>query len=160
MDAVLNDAEELCRRSERVNVTMSEWQRQHAVYECRETADIAELGFATLFLNRTNRSGISGGGVIGGQQQNGGWSLDARFNKNELIRRILKIGRYRTRIRLYHSDALEFTNQVVSQIGVNTFTFYDPPYVENGEDLYLNNYEVDDIADWLNVSLNWSSPGL
>src|SRR5215211_6202291 len=59
---LLNDNDGLCRRLDRVKVTMREWRRQRSVYERRETADLADLGFATLFLNRTNRSGIIGGG--------------------------------------------------------------------------------------------------
>ena len=84
---VLNEADELCRRIDRVKVTMREWHRQHKIYEQRETADLADLGFAAFFLNRTNRSGIIGGGVIGGKGQGGDWKLDARFTKADLIRR-------------------------------------------------------------------------
>ncbi len=141
---VLNDTEELCRRIERVELTMSEWRKQRAVYESQDTADLTELGFAAFFLNRTNRSGIIGGGVIGGQDQNGEWKLDARFNRAELIRRIRKIARYKSRIRLYQLDALEFTTNIVPQIGAKAFLFYDPPYIENGAQLYLNDYEIAD----------------
>lgn len=140
---VLNAVDELCRMIERVEVTMEEWHRQRAVYERRETADIAELGLATLFLNRTNRSGILSGGVIGGKEQGGEWKLDVRFSKSELIRRIRKIARYRSRIRLYRLDALEFTNTVVARLGRNSLTFYDPPYIEYGKDLYLNEYAIE-----------------
>jgi DNA adenine methylase len=140
---VLNDCEALCRRIERVEVTMEEWHRQRAVYNERATANLDALGFATFFLNRTNRSGIIGGGVIGGQNQNGEWMLDARFGKEALIRRIRKIARYRNRIRLYNLDALEFTNTIIPTIN-NSFTFYDPPYIDNGQDLYLNDYELED----------------
>jgi len=88
-------------------VTMQEWKKQRAVYEGRDTADLATLGFATLFLNRTNRSGIVAGGVIGGKNQTGEWRIDARFNKSELVKRIQRIGRYSSRIKLYQLDALE-----------------------------------------------------
>lgn len=142
--AVLNDTEELCRRIERVEITMQEWQTQRAVYEQQDTADLTDLGFATFFLNRTNRSGIIGGGVIGGKNQNGEWKLDARFNKVELSRRIRKIARHKSRIRLYQLDALEFTTTIVPQIGANAILFYDPPYIENGAQLYLNDYEIAD----------------
>lgn len=141
---VLNDTEGLCRKIERIKVNMREWQRQRDIYEQRDMADLSDLGFATLFLNRTNRSGIIGGGVIGGKQQSGTWTLDVRFNKSDIITRIRRIGRYRSRIKLYQSDALEFTNQVLAHMGPNTFAFYDPPYIENSEELYLNNYEVED----------------
>lgn len=141
--AVLNDTAELCRRIERVTVTMREWRRQRKVYENRETSDIAELGFAALFLNRTNRSGIIAGGVIGGKRQTGAWGLDARFSKDELVRRVQRIGRYKSRIHLYQSDAFDFTNQVLARLGPRTFAFYDPPYIESGDDLYLNDYDLE-----------------
>jgi DNA adenine methylase len=141
--SVLNNSQELCRRLEQTSITMDEWWQQRAVYEDRETAGLDDLGFATLFLNRTNRSGIIGGGVIGGKHQAGRWSLDARFNKTELMQRIGRIARYRNRIRLYHMDALSFTNQVVAGMRRNTIAFFDPPYIERGEDLYLNDYTLD-----------------
>jgi DNA adenine methylase len=139
---VLNDSADLCRRIDKVKVTMREWERQREVYNQRDTADLAELGFATLFLNRTNRSGILSGGVIGGKAQTGKWGIDARFGKPELISRIRKIGRYRSRVNLYQLDALEFTTDIVANIGTNRFVFYDPPYIDNGADLYLNNYDL------------------
>jgi DNA adenine methylase len=142
---VLNDSEELCRRIEQVNVTMDEWRRQRAVYDRGDTADLDELGFAAFFLNRTNRSGIIDGGVIGGQDQDGQWPIDARFNRAELIQRIRRIARYNSRIRLYQLDALDFTNRVVSRFGRNSLAFFDPPYIDNADDeLYLNNYEIAD----------------
>ena len=140
---VLNATRELCRRIETTEVTMGEWHRQRAIYGQRKTADLGDLGFATFFLNRTNRSGILSGGVIGGKKQTGAWSLDARFGKDALIQRIRKIGRYRSRIKLYQQDALEFTSQTVAQLGTNSFAFYDPPYIEKGKGLYLDNYTVD-----------------
>ncbi|SRR6266571_377429 len=139
----LNHTTDLCHRVECVKVTMREWHRQRAVYEERDTAGIDDLGFAALFLNRTNRSGIIGGGVIGGKQQTGAWGLEARFNKTELIQRIRRIGRYSNRINVYQLDALKFTNQILPQLGSSAFAFYDPPYIENSEYLYLNAYDVE-----------------
>lgn len=140
---VLNDNDGLCQRVKKTRITMPEWHRQREVYLNRETADLADLGFATLFLNRTNRSGIIGGGVIGGQKQTGKWGLDARFGKQGIIDKIRRIGRYRSRILLYQQDALEFTKRVVPTMGRNRFVFFDPPYIENGNDLYLNNYDIE-----------------
>jgi DNA adenine methylase len=139
---VLNETEWLCRRVGGVKVTMRTWRRQRAIYHRRDTADLAELGFTALFLNRTNRSGIIGGGVIGGQGQTGAWGLDARFNKPGIIERIRRIGRHASRIKLYQMDALDFTDTVIPSLGDNAFVFYDPPYIERGQDLYLNDYTV------------------
>jgi len=69
--SVLNDAANLCQRIRSTRVSMREWERQRAVYDASDTIDLASLGFATLFLNRTNRSGILAGGVIGGKGQTG-----------------------------------------------------------------------------------------
>jgi DNA adenine methylase len=141
---VLNDTSELCRKIELAKVTMNEWRKHEAVYHQRKTANLFDLGFATLFLNRTNRSGIIGGGVIGGKHQTGEWPIDARFSKDELILRIKRISRYKNRIYLYRMDALEFTNKVLSPMGANTFAFFDPPYIVKGDALYLNTYKVQD----------------
>lgn len=141
---VLNEADELCHRIERTAVTMDEWYRQRAIYESSAVVDLPTLGFATFFLNRTNRSGIIGGGVIGGKKQDGPWKLDCRFTKGELIRRIRRVSRYRNRIHLYRQDALDFTNDVVASLGGNVLAFYDPPYIERGKDLYLDNYHIAD----------------
>ena len=140
----LNEHEELCRRIERTMVNMDEWYRQRTIYENSESIDLLSLGFAAFFLNRTNRSGIIGGGVIGGKRQTGKWKLDCRFNKDELIRRIRKISRYKNRIKLYQQDALDFTDDVVAKLEGNVLAFYDPPYIEKGKDLYFDNCTLAD----------------
>jgi DNA adenine methylase len=143
-NSVLHDTEDLCRRIQRAKVNMREWKKHRTTYENRETADLSDLGYAALFLNRTNRSGIIGGGVIGGQEQRGEWSLDVRFNRSELIRRVRQIGRYRNRIKLYQMDTLDFTRGVLRKLSADAFVFFDPPYIERGTKLYMNEYDVDD----------------
>jgi DNA adenine methylase len=81
--------------------------------------------------------------MIGGNAQDGEWTLDCRFPKREIMRRIRQIGRYKSRIRLYQMDALAFTNEHVSKLD-NVFVFYDPPYIEINRSLYLNKYKVAD----------------
>jgi DNA adenine methylase len=83
--SVLNHTAEMCRRIERTKITMREWHRQRAVYDMRESVDLLDLGFATLFLNRTNRSGIIAGGVIGGKNQTG--DVVCSFDRTILVQR-------------------------------------------------------------------------
>jgi DNA adenine methylase len=142
--SVLTENEALCKRIARVEVTIPEWRRQREVYRNKESAELLDLGFAALFLNRTNRSGIMSGGVIGGQKQQGDWRLDVRFTKHPLIERIRRIGRYRDRIRLYQMDALAFTHRVIPILGRNCFSFFDPPYFDIARPLYLNDYDIND----------------
>ena len=142
--SVLHDTEELCRRIQAVDVSMTEWHHQKFIYDHRDEAQLIDLGFAAFFLNRTNRSGIVGGGVIGGKGQSGKWSLDARFNRKELLQRIRRVKRYAGRIRIYNKDGIEFTKDMGKRLSHNAFFFIDPPYIDKGQDLYLNNYNVSD----------------
>ena len=157
-NTVLNDVEWMCDKIEQTAVTMDEWYEQRAVYENSETADLSELGFAAFFLNRTNRSGIIGGGVIGGKQQTGGWKLDCRFTKEELVRRVRRVNRYRNRIRLYQQDALDFTRNVVVGLDGHVLTFYDPPYIEKGKDLYLDNYGLNNHRELASIIRGLEQP--
>ena len=142
--SILNNTEEFCQKIEQIEISMQEWQTQRSIYESRDQAKLEDLGFAAFFLNRTNRSGIIGGGVIGGKQQAGKWLLNARFGKEELIRRIRRIGRYNDRIMLYNHEGVKFTRDIIPSLGSNTLVFFDPPYIEKGQKLYLNNYDLAD----------------
>ena len=142
--SVLDETDALCQRIEETPVTAEEWHRQREIYLRRDDAELLDLGFATFFLNRTNRSGIIAGRMIGGMRQAGRWRLDARFNKHELTSRIRKIGRYRTRLRVTQLDAAVFIGETSSQVGPNALFFLDPPYIDHGEKLYLNDYSLDD----------------
>jgi DNA adenine methylase len=106
-----------------------------------------ERGFATFFLNRTNRSGIIRGGVIGGQAQEGKWKIDARFNKVDLIGRIEHIARYRHRVTLTNMDAAQFLRSDVSALPVKSLIYLDPPYYVKGRGLYEHHYAHRDHAE-------------
>ncbi len=142
--AALNQTEELCKLINDVPVTMEEWERQKSI-QGANNPDPLDLAVSTFFLNRSNRSGIISGGVIGGKKQTGKWKIAARFNKPELIKRIRKIGRYRTRIKLFNLDAEEFIKTVISNMDQRSLVYFDPPYYFKGQQkLYTNYYsEVD-----------------
>jgi DNA adenine methylase len=142
--SVINQPEELCKAIRDVEVTIDEWHRQKAILKNPEGHSPLEIGFSTFFLNRTNRSGIIWGGVIGGKNQDGPWKLNARFNKDDLIRRIEKIALYRSRIRLYNLDAAELIQTVLPTLPEKTLIYLDPPYYVKGQGLYENHYLHDD----------------
>lgn len=144
--SAVHDTEALCELIRNTPVSMHEWHKQKEV-QADSNSGLLELGFATFFLNRTNRSGIISGGVIGGKQQNGKWSLDARFNKEDLIRRIQKIGRFRNRISVYDLDAKVFLQRIVPQLPERSLVYLDPPYYIKGQQLlYTNYYKPEDHA--------------
>lgn len=146
--SVLHDTDALCRLIRDKRVSAAEWRRQRAVQETPTTADALALGFSTFFLNRTNRSGIiASGGMIGGNDQSGKWKLDARYNKVALIRRIERIARYRDRISLHCSDALELLKKLIPTLPPKSLLYLDPPYYVKGQRrLYANFYEHADHA--------------
>lgn len=141
--SVINEPEELCKRITDADVTMEEWYRQKAV-QTADSPSLIELGFSTFFLNRTNRSGIILGGVIGGKAQAGTWKLNARFNKKDLCKRIQSIAMYASRIRLYNLDAAALIQDVLPNLPKKTLVYLDPPYYEKGQDLYENHYFHED----------------
>ena len=142
--SVLNDAERLCRAIASTDVNMDVWRRQKAVQAEKEDADLLELGFSTFFLNRTNRSGIIKGGVIGGNDQTGNYLIDARFNKTDLMARIERIADYADRIELHNDDAVMLINGIKDTMPDRTLYYLDPPYYEKGPGLYMNYFKDDD----------------
>ncbi len=143
--AVLNRTEDLCRRVSDTRPTMKEWRRQEAVQYAQEPEPL-DLAFSTFFLNRTNRSGIILGGVIGGKDQEGPWALDARYNTPQLIQRIQKIARFKNRITLTNCDASVFLSDQLAGAPPKTFVYLDPPYYVKGKGLYESYYETKDHA--------------
>ncbi|MDF2589018.1 MAG: Site-specific methylase [Anaerocolumna sp.] len=125
-------------------VTMDEWRTQRNICVEDNKKYSFELGFATFFLNRTNRSGIIKGGVIGGATQNGKWKLDARFNKENLVHRIEKIAERKKDIHIYNKDIQSFLLNYVPRYEENAMIYFDPPYFEKGKQLYLNFFSYED----------------
>ncbi len=155
----VSKTEYLIRKIRHVQVTIEEWHKQRAIY-LDPTSNEKRLAFATLFLNRTNRSGIIGGRPIGGLAQNGQWKIGARFNKSTLISRLRNIGRLRHKISVSNRDGINFLINIEKRAqGSKHLAFLDPPYYEQGDSLYLNDYKIDDhlsLADFLSQSkLNW-----
>ena len=142
--AVLNEADRFIEKIESVSLTMDEWQNQRDICMRENSKYSFELGFATFYMNRTNRSGIIKGGVIGGKEQSGIWQLDARFNKKTLIERIKKIVAMKHSIHLYNKDIDSFLTHYVPKYERNAFIYFDPPYFEKGKQLYLNFFDYKD----------------
>lgn len=155
--SVLDTPDAICKLIYDTPITIEEWQRQKAIQTDSSNYSLLELGFSTFFLNRTNRSGIILGGVIGGKQQTGKWKLDARFNRDDLAKRIERIGRYAKRISLYKRDAADFITTILPTLPSKTLVYLDPPYYVKGQGLYENHYTHQDhvqIASLVSTKIN------
>jgi DNA adenine methylase len=156
---VLNHTEEFIGLMEKTPVTLKEWRRQREILH-EDSADPMKLGFAMFFVNRTSRSGITKrAGVIGGLKQKSNYTIDCRFNKEELARRIRRVRKYRGRINLYRKDAIKFIDYAENNLPTKTFLYIDPPYYHTGSRLYTSFYNRKDhekVADRiLALKLPW-----
>jgi DNA adenine methylase len=83
--AALHETDDLCHRITSTKVTMEEWELQKVVQRSG-TADVMDLAVSAFFLNRTNRSGIIDGGVIGGRiKADAGNSMHATTPKSWFV---------------------------------------------------------------------------
>ncbi len=144
--SALSETEAFCRSIIKTPLTVRQWDKQKQVVEHPFDHDSLALGFATFFLNRTNRSGILNGGIIGGRDQTGPWKIDARYNAKELVRRVEEIARMRNRIKLTRQDALKFLTAGAAKWPKETLIYLDPPYYVKGRDLYYDFYAPEDHA--------------
>lgn len=142
--ATLNHTKELCERIENCEISIENWLRQKEIQKNKESEELLDLGFSTFFLNRTNRSGIIKGGVIGGNEQTGEYRMNCRFNKSELINRIKVIASKRKNITLCSMDAIKLIDKIEKKAKDENVVFYfDPPYYLKASSLYMNFYKKD-----------------
>lgn len=142
--AILNNTGKFCRKINNTKITVEKYQKFRTIYSNKKNAPLFNLGFATFFLNRTSRSGILDGGIIGGVSQKSKYKIDCRFNKKELIRRIKLIASRKDKIHLFHLDALRLVKKIEKNSNNNVIYYFDPPYYLKGPSLYMNYYESAD----------------
>src|SRR5262249_11853953 len=145
--SVLNDTDELCRLVRNTRLSVASWDRQKNIFANPCDHDYVKVGFATFFLNRTNRSGILNGGIIGGRDQSGPWKIDARYNARELVFRIESIAKMKRRIKLTRSDAISFLKFGLPTWPRKTLVYLDPPYYNQGRELYYDYYKAKNHVD-------------
>ncbi len=142
--AAVNQSAQLIEMVASADVSIEAWHHWRSVMTGKTQASDLERGFATLFMNRTNRSGILKGGVIGGKLQAGKYKLDARFMRQKICERLERIGALSQRINVYEEDALTILQRCSQFLPVKTLVYLDPPYYVKGAGLYRNSYKDDD----------------
>lgn len=158
--AVIEDTDKLIKLIRDTPININEWKKQKNIYLTHNKKYSLELGFATFYLNRTNRSGILKSGPIGGYNQDGNYTIDARYNKEVLIEKIKKIAQKKKNIKLYNKEIREFIKKVIPLYEEKAFVYFDPPYYKRGKELYKNFFESkdhNDIAKLIseNVNCDW-----
>jgi DNA adenine methylase len=142
--SVTRHSDELLALLASTPITIQEWFKWRSVLREDCKASLIEKGFATLFMNRTNRSGILKAGVIGGKEQAGAYKLDARFKKDVIASRIQEIAKRSQDITVYSEDSLALLKRCKEFLPQASLIYLDPPYYVKGKGLYRNYYEHDD----------------
>ena len=142
--SVITEPDKLCSRIRRIPVTLATWKRfqKYQSPSALKRYDTVELGFAGLFFNRTNFSGILNANPIGGiTQKTSRYKIDCRFNKDRIIDLIQKIAAHRKQIRVQYGDALKYLERNRTRCrDDHTFIYVDPPYLQQGPKLYRYSY--------------------
>ena len=130
----------LINKINQTKINIEEWKKQKRNYTLLEnkkylnSKDEKQLAFATLFLNRTNRSGIMRGGPIGGMKQSGKWQIAERFTKKTIIERLRKIHKFKNKIKVTNMDGIDLIKKLEKRKNKdNYFIFLDPPYFQKGQ---------------------------
>lgn len=158
--SVINYTEELCKLILTASMTVEEWKKRREIVKKGDRTDLLELGFSTFYLNRCNRSGILSAGLIGGLNQTGNYKMNARFSRNDLIKRIEGIAMFKSQIFVTNFDAEFYIKNYISNLESNCLVYLDPPYFEKGSNLYLNSYQKGDhehlsVIIQNNINLKW-----
>lgn len=141
-DQIVNNTDKFIERIQSLPLTMESWYKARAIFKNQEDYCQEDVGLSSFVLNRMNRSGVMSGGVIGGYSQSGNYKLDARFKKNELIRRIQRIGSYSDRIVVSNLDARSLLSS--TEYDFTPFYYVDPPYFVKGSQLYKHHFSEGD----------------
>lgn len=158
--SIVQDPDALIHQIKTRAPTMETREFAKSVLKNMEMHSISEIAFATFFLNRTSRSGILNGGVIGGKAQIGEYKIDARYNRDNLIARIQAIGAKRKHIKVYGLDAINFLNKVEPKLPKKSLIYLDPPYYLKGSQLYRKFYLHEDHLEISKMATNLTHPTL
>ena len=154
--AVKDRPEALIRRMIGGRVTLAAWRRMLPLRHIDKLtkANLADLGYAGLFFNRTCFSGIIGAGPIGGMtQSSSSYKIDCRFNKRELATSIHECSGLLKKVEVVFGDGIAFLQKECLKMPAHSFVYIDPPYVTNGRKLYRFSFDAaqhEELADTIN----------
>lgn len=145
--SVLKENDRFIENIYNVDLSINEWKDQREIYRNPRKHKRFDVGFASFYLNRCNRSGImKNAGPIGGIEQNGKWKIGARFNRSTLVERVKLLNKFRNQIKISHLDGIEFLSNKLPRGNERkkVLVYLDPPYYSKGPQLYLNSYSQRD----------------
>lgn len=161
--SVFEFTDELCSKIEDVNVNTDTWNNLCYLknIDIPVSSIVIDMGFAGLFFNRTNFSGIINAGPIGGQSQEGNYKIDCRFNKKRLVEIISFISLYKDRVDIKWTDGITYLKKNRDNISCKkSFVYIDPPYYQKGKSLYRHYFGNNEHIELANILKSCQFPWL
>ena len=150
---VMNNNQDLIEMVDNVQVNLDTWFdfRTYLTENPLSKFNEKDVALAFLFLNRTSYSGIVKAGPLGGKKQQSEYTIDCRFNKMNLKKKIKNLEMLSSRVEIFNMDGVQFMKEIIRRNG-DVFIYADPPYYRVGKKLY-NQYFDDskhiELADYL-----------
>jgi DNA adenine methylase len=129
--------EKLCEKIRETFPTIEKWKE----IKYSDPEDEIEIAFRTLFLNRTNYSGILSASPIGGFRQTSDYPIHCRWNPIDLQKRVKICSEILKNAEITSED---FFYSIIKPSTGEVFMFIDPPYYEKGHMLYNERMEPED----------------
>jgi DNA adenine methylase len=110
-------------------------------------ADPVLRAFRKLVLHQTSFSGLGfmAGGPLGGRQQQSRYNVGCRWNKARIADKIVECNGIMRRHRHVEITSQDFA-AVLSRLPDESFAYLDPPYFEQGQNLYKFSFTEEDHA--------------
>lgn len=138
--SIVTCPEEFCTLIRETSASLENWHWARDVLQnASPSTDDLTLGFATFFLNRTNRSGILINAYpIGGLDQAGKYKIGDRYNPDALVERVRAVAAMSEQITVTQEDGTDLLSRAgdLGSAADEVFALVDPPYVGMGHRLY------------------------
>lgn len=138
--SIMTYPEEFCTLIRETSASLENWHWARDVLQnASPSTDDLTLGFATFFLNRTNRSGILINAYpIGGLDQAGKYKIGDRYNPDALVERVRAVAAMSEQITVTQEDGPDLLSRAgdLGSAADEVFALVDPPYVGMGHRLY------------------------
>ena len=135
--------QDLTRKIKTAKLSIHSWSRQRSYlrHDKPDRDKTVAMGFAGLFLNRCNFSGILDAGPIGGKNQESAYAIGCRFDRERLTRQVERIATLRRKITVRFGDGLKYLKQHAQKLREQrALAYIDPPYIQQGSRLYRHAY--------------------